>query len=572
MSQFSTSRPVQPGSVLLAGSVAAGPAASAAEQHTDLLVVGGGLGGIAAALAACRLGARVVLTEESGWLGGQLTSQAVPPDEHPWIAEQGATASYLQFRRLVRDYYVRNYPLTEEAAADPLLNPGGGGVSALCHEPAVAVAVIDEMLAPYRADGQLTVLTRHQPIAAETDGDRVRAVSLNGVTPDGREHELTVSAEFVVDATELGDLLELAGIEHVNGAESRADTGELHAVDGPAQPLDQQSFTWCFALDYFPDGDFVIDRPAQYDYWRSYRPDFWPAPLLSWDDVDPQSLGKRHREIFTDAETPRGKPGSDFWHYRRIFDIRHHQPGRYASDVTLVNWPQIDYFDGPLIGVDDATRDKHLEASRQLSLSFLYWMQTEAPRFDGGTGYPGLRPRGDLLGSSDDLALRPYIRESRRIKAEFTVLEKHVGVQHREAEGLATGSEIFADSVGVGSYRIDLHPSCGGDLPAHSYIDISDYPFQIPLGALIPQRVENLLPGNKNIGTTHITNGCYRLHPVEWSIGEAAGALAGYSLRTGHTPRKVRNDQALLADFQQLLTDRLGFQLSWPDKIRTTVR
>lgn len=40
--------------------------------------------------------------------------------------------------------------------------------------------------------------------------------------------------------------------------------------------------------------------------------------------------------------------------------------------------------------------------------------------------------------------------------------------------------------------------------------------------------MENLLPGAKNLGTTHITNGCHRLHPVEWNVGEAAGALAAF--------------------------------------------
>src|SRR5690606_17483688 len=135
-----------------------------------------------------------------------------------------------------------------------------------------------------------------------------------------------------------------------------------------------------------------------------------------------------------------------------------------------------------------------------------YWMQTEAPRHDGGTGYPGLRLRPDLVGTSDGLAKRPYIREARRIRAEFTVLEQHVGV---DASG-GRGPEQFEDSVGLGNYRIDLHPSTGG----RTYVDIDSYPFQIPLGALIPVRVENLLPANKNIGTTHITNGCYRLHPV----------------------------------------------------------
>src|SRR5690606_31420617 len=123
-------------------------------------------------------------------------------------------------------------------------NPGGGGVSKLCHEPRVALAAIEEMIAPYRADRQLVVLLDHEPIAAETDGDRVTAVTHR----DRRSgDEVTLSGQMIIDATELGDLLELAGVEHVIGAESRDDTGELHAVDGPAQPLDQQAITWCFA-------------------------------------------------------------------------------------------------------------------------------------------------------------------------------------------------------------------------------------------------------------------------------------------------------------------------------------
>lgn len=69
------------------------------ELNADVLVVGGGLGGVAAALAACRAGRRVVLTEETDWIGGQLTSQAVPPDENPWIEQFGATATYASFVR-----------------------------------------------------------------------------------------------------------------------------------------------------------------------------------------------------------------------------------------------------------------------------------------------------------------------------------------------------------------------------------------------------------------------------------------------------------------------------------------
>ena len=145
-------------------------------RSTDVLVVGGGLGGIAAALAALRMGRRVVLSEASDWIGGQLTAQAVPPDEHPWIETTGCTASYRRLRQGIRHYYWRNYPLTEAARREMLLNPGQGNVSRLCHEPRVALAVMEEMLAPYRSSRQVEVLLRHRPIAAAMDGDRVRAV------------------------------------------------------------------------------------------------------------------------------------------------------------------------------------------------------------------------------------------------------------------------------------------------------------------------------------------------------------------------------------------------------------
>jgi hypothetical protein len=80
---------------------------------------------------------------------------------------------------------------------------------------------------------------------------------------------------------------------------------------------------------------------------------------------------------------------------------------------------------------------------------------------------------------------------------------------------------------------------------------------------LLPQRVENLLPAGKNIGVTHITNGCYRLHPVEWNIGEALGSLVVYCLDNKLTPRQVRNTPEQMEDFQRLLA-RQGVETSWP--------
>src|SRR5436305_476854 len=85
------------------------------ELRADIVIVGGGCGGCAAALAAARAGQQVILTEETDWIGGQLTQQAVPPDEHPWIEMFGATRSYRRFRNGVRAYYRRHYPLSLEA-------------------------------------------------------------------------------------------------------------------------------------------------------------------------------------------------------------------------------------------------------------------------------------------------------------------------------------------------------------------------------------------------------------------------------------------------------------------------
>ncbi|GAA5038240.1 FAD-dependent oxidoreductase [Thermocatellispora tengchongensis] len=525
-------------------------------MKADLVVAGGGLGGVAAALTAARLGHHVVLTEETDWLGGQLTAQAVPSDEHPWIETEHISPGYRELRTRIRDYYRRNYPLLPEAAARPGLNPGLGNVSKLCVEPRVAVAVLDEMLMPYISAGRVTVLREHVPVAAATEGDRITEVVVESTRTGERT---TLTAPLIVDATELGDLLELAGVEHVIGAESQAETGEPYAAP-VADPRDQQAITWCFPLEYRPGEEHVIDRPASYDHWKTHVDPFWPGPQLSWEKIDIHTMKGRTNRIFEGDMDAVGLP--DLWHFRRIRARTQFDPALISTDITLVNWPNIDYWEAPLLG-EGADRELALRRCKELSLSYLHWMQTEAPRHDGGHGYPGLRLRPDLTGTGDGLAKTAYIRESRRIRARFTVLEQHIAVVDRP-EG--AGAERFADSVGVGHYNIDLHPSTAGV----NYVNLEVYPFQIPLGALIPVRMRNLLPANKNIGTTHITNGAYRLHPVEWSIGEAVGALAALCLAGRTEPHAVADSAELTADLQRLLTGTLGVPVAWPEDIAVT--
>jgi hypothetical protein len=325
-----------------------------------------------------------------------------------------------------------------------------------------------------------------------------------------------------------------------------------------------QAFSWVLAIDHRAGEDHTIDRPAGYAAWTRYQPPRWPGPLVSLSAPDPRTLATVRRAFVPNgpdagpvlADQSKDPGDKELWAFRRVLSRRLLTPGFAASDVTIVNWPMIDYLPGPLIGVGAAEREQHLAGARELSLSMLYWLQTEAPRPDGGTGWPGLRLRGDVMGTTDGLAKAPYIRESRRILARRRVVEQDLSLAVRGERGAVR----YPDSVGVGMYRIDLHPSTGGD----TYIDVASCPFQIPLGALLPVRLRNLLPAGKNIGTTHITNGCYRLHPVEWNVGEVAGALAAHCLAGGLEPSQVHADAERLRDFQEELA-RSGVELAWPE-------
>lgn len=525
------------------------------ELSCDILIAGGGAGGCAAAMAALRNGYRVILIEEYGRVGGQFTSQAVPPDEHPWIEMFGATRSYRRFRNDIREHYRKYYPLTHDAATCEHLNPGNGFVSALCHEPKISRIVLESYFAPYQAGGQLTLLLHHTPISAETDHDTITSVTF----ADKYGEKTAVAAKYFIDATELGDLLPLTGTEFVTGSEAQKDTGEPHASP-EAMPLNQQAISFCFIIDYCPGENHIIEKPVSYDFWRNYVPDIrpsWGGPLLSWQATHPITLEPVVRSFNPIHPKPERGP-MDLWTFRRIADKANFRPGCYASDIVLVNWPQIDYMLGPVVGVTPEEKAKHLQGARELSLSMMYWMQTEAPREDGGQGLPGLRLRPDITETPDGLAEAPYIRESRRIKGKFTILEQHVSTEARREMGKDFAFP-FKDSVGIGAYRIDLHPSCGGD----NYIDVGALPFQIPLGALLPVRMKNLIAGGKNIAATHITNGCYRLHPVEWNIGESAALCASFCLSNNRSPHELYEHESILQDFQSLLSKE-GIEQEWP--------
>ncbi|RPF54283.1 FAD-dependent oxidoreductase [Aquisalibacillus elongatus] len=511
-------------------------------EQVDLVIIGGGLGGVAAALAACEQGLNVFMSEETDWIGGQVTSQGVPPDEHKWIESFGRTKRYQNYRESVRETYLQ---MLNVKAGDTPFNPGNGLVSQICHDPRVTLKVLNDQLLPYSITGQLNI-HYHTKVEEVKSGPSTIEETVFKHTQSG---DLTsVSAPFVIDASEEGSLLPIANMDYVVGAESKADTCEPHAR-AEADRNDIQAITNVLGMEYRSGEDHTIEKPYMYDFWKQFKPDFWPDQYLSLYAPHPVTKEKRQYTLFKE------ETGFPLWEYRRIYDASKYESNYTAGDVTLMNWPMNDYFLGNVYEVSEGEKQKHIEQSKQLSLSLLYWLQTEAPRPDGGQGYPGLMLRRDLFGTSDGLAKYPYIRESRRIKAEYTIVEQDVSPEYQP---LKVGKS-YEDSVGIGSYSIDLHPSMGG----HNYLDIPALPFHIPLGALLPQDMENVVAGSKNIGTTHITNGCYRLHPVEWNIGEASGELIAFCLKHQVQPKEVRREPQLLKSFQNQLRSN-GFELEWP--------
>lgn len=547
------------------------------EIRTQVCIAGAGCGGVAAAIELLKAGKDIVLIEPTPLLGGQLSSQGVPPDEHQWIEGEGpnapgfhgATSSYVEFRNRIRAHYREHESLTPDAKANAKLNPGGGWVSRLCFAPRLADRVISDMLhqAEQQGPGSLVLLAESSVVACEAEDGKDRLGPLTVQTRDG--HVVIVHADLFLDATETGDLLELGQVEHAIGAESVRVYDERHArTDLPfgidCDPLDQQAFTWCFAMEHRPGEDHTITKPDSYDAWRSYIPAMspaWTGPLFSWIVPSHNEAGRRRFGLTPPPEQPQEW---ELWGYRAIVDAKIHTDGR--PGVSLFNCVQIDYWGAPLLGVSAEARDKALADAREQSLSFFYWMQTEAPRHDGASrlGYPGLKLRGDELGSSDGLALAPYIREPRRLSARTMLTERHVGTEQRSDRKDQAGSpfgvgELFEDSVAVGHYPIDLHPSCVG----RNSVYVDACPFRVPMGALVPVRISNLIAAGKCLGVSHVANGSTRLHPVEWGIGAAAGVIAAECLDRDISPIVLHSDRTAWGDVRTRL-HAAGCPTAWP--------
>ena len=509
----------------------------------EIAVIGASLGGVLAAWRAAQAGRSVLLVAQHACLGGQMTAQAVPPDEHPWVELDAASRSYLAFRRDIRAHFRLQPGFLDRSAMTPgLTNPGDGWVSRLCFEPVLAARWFEQLLAPQCCAGRLRVLRLTAPVAATREGSLVKGVMLRG--HDDRIHH--VRAQLFIDATDTGELLRLAHLPYRLGKEAAS---EFLEPDAPAvaNPLDQQPCTHVLALRRRRRPGPVASAPPSYEAWRAHRLPHFKHLLFST-----QLPGRKRGESVTLPFEAQGDT-LDWWRYRRVVSSAQWLDGR--DDVTLVNWAQNDYARHPLL--DGPLPQPQIEAAaRELSLCLLHWLHTEAPRQLGhsssGHGFPEWQPATDMLGTPDGLAQQTYVRESRRIAAHTTLTQCDLLCAPTERE----------DAVGIGAYNLDIHPTC---VSSHG-VNARVQPFVLPLGVFIPQHASNLLPACKNLGVTHLANACTRVHPVEWLAGEVAGLMAAQLVEQVLPSHALLDSKAQRQALQRTL-HQAGIPTAWPAEL-----
>ncbi|MCX6607093.1 MAG: FAD-dependent oxidoreductase [Acidobacteria bacterium] len=447
----------------------------------DVLIAGAGMGGVSGALRAADRGRSVCLTEESSWVGGQATAGGVSAlDEHKFIEITGAPLTYLQFRQKLRGAY------------GGIANPGACYVSSLCFEPKVAVKILDEMLA---SRSNITVLRRTKIVELTRVGNRL--TSALAVNLDSKQF-VRITPGYVLDATETGDMLPLAGVAYTLGAESRTQTGEPHAPEKP-NPACVQSFTYPFiiesrpgenhSLPKLPDHEAIVKR-QNFSLRMNYPSEYgWKGEVL-------------YSMYGDDLPMPNNMSPRPFFSWRRVKN----------PNIALMNWPRQDYHEESILDRSPADQARILQQAKRTSYAFLAWLHYDL-------GHPEMKLLPEQMGTADGLSMVPYIRESRRMVARETVREQDIVAEFQPG----VRARHFPASVGTGFYMVDIHP-CGANEKGRMMMP---RPFQIPLGALQPKDpIENFLPAGKNIGVTHLANGAYRLHPIEWNIGESAAILA----------------------------------------------
>jgi len=469
----------------------------------DVLVVGGGTGGTAAAIQAARQGVQTILVSETPWLGGMLTSAGVAaPDGNELAAFQ--TGLWGEF--------VRSLQHRETGGLD------NSWVSMFTYDPRTGAKLLADWVQQ---------LPNLQWIAGQTPLEVLQQGScITGV----RFADVIVKAKVTLDATELGDLLALAEVPHRWGWELQSEFEEPSApvtTNELTQQYPVQAPTWVVILK-----DFGIEGVA---------PEI-PAPPRD----DP--------EQFVGAWE--GYGAEQFLNY-----------GRLPGGLFMINWPLYgnDYGEGVGRLVESqGKRQQFLQEARWHTQSFARFIQTQLGRRYGlaeqvfpysplGGGAYALHP---YYRESRRLQGVVTVREQDILPvAGGRVASLPVDTTDRGSAINSAGAIDAIASIAVGNYANDHHYP-GVDFPLKPKSirwggRWTGTPFTIPYGCLVPVATDGLLVCEKNISVSHIANGSTRLQPIVMNIGQAAGMAAALCVRMGCQPRDlpVRHIQeALLQD------------------------
>jgi hypothetical protein len=464
----------------------------------DVLVVGGGTGGTAAAVQAARRGAKTILVSEFPWLGGMLTTAGVcAPDGNELAA----------FQTGLWGAFLRELQQRQAGGLD------WGWVSFFTYDPRIGAEIFADWV---------KCLPNLQWISGQIAQDVVKEGNrISGV----RFADFTVAAKITLDATELGDLLALADVGHRWGWEFQAEWGEPSAPiasNDLTERYSVQAPTWVAIMQDFGAGVVAPEIPAP----PVDNPDRFSN---AWKDYTPQQ----------------------FLNY-----------GRLPGGLLMINWPirGNDYGEGVdrLIG-SKTSRQEFLQESLWHSQSFARFIQMQLGRRYGLAQniFPisniENQPNSSLLSS---FALHPYYRESRRLRGLSTVIEQAIlPIVGGRVAKLPIDSQGICETIAIGNYANDHHYTTG-DIPLQPKSirwggRWTGTPFTIPYSALIPASTDGLLVCEKNISVSHIANGATRLQPVVMNIGQAAGMAAALCAEAGCQPRDLSVrvlQEALLQD------------------------
>jgi len=424
----------------------------------DVLVVGAGAGGTAAAIQSARLGAQTILIEPTTMLGGMLTAAGVSCTDGN---DQLPSGLWEEFRQALYKHYGRNRLNT-------------GWVSNTSFEPKVGDSIFKAWAAHEK---NLEVYYGYEFESIQKAGNKVTGATLR--KRDNSE-ALKIKATVVIDGTELGDVFAAAGAAYDLGMDDPAVSGEKEAR-GKNDII--QDLTWAAILkDYGPGADKTIPQPEGYDP-RKFYCTCTDAPC----DGKPWNGDKL--KMLNYGKLPRS-PGS-------------------KQDKYMLNWPPFGN-DIYLNVVEDnyELRSKKYEEAKKHTLGFIYFMQTEL-------GMKNIGLADDELDGG--MALIPYNREGRRVKGMVRMNINHIKNPY--------DNTLYRTGIAVGDYPVDHHHArYPGKVPEIEFPPIPAY--NIPMGALIPEKIDGLIVCEKGISVTNIVNGTTRLQPVVLLTGQAAGVMA----------------------------------------------